>query len=106
MTHSLSLPFRSYSFDEQNPETEVETAALIHEMAKRRFLPTRRDLLEQLDEAMDQSESHSNIKRYFFKTKRDFLDSEQDLVRHRLVLPSIIASVTFSVLELNAHSSH
>lgn len=57
-------------------------------MAKRRFLPTRRDLFEQLFDEFKQNEEHSNMKRYFLKTKRDFLENDEYSVR-RVFLRSI-----------------
>jgi hypothetical protein len=51
-------------------------------MAKRRFLPTRRDLhryiTEDFSSENDEEQSHSNIKRYFLKSKRYFLNSKRE----------------------------
>ncbi|CAF1109952.1 unnamed protein product [Adineta ricciae] len=49
-------------------------------MAKRRFLPTRRELDEYLND-IDDDESHLNVKRYFLKSKRYFLNSKRNDVR-------------------------
>lgn len=62
----------------------------IHYMAKRRFLPTRRDLHRYINEDFssenDEDESHLNTKRYFLKSKRYFLNSKRDDVRFDLFL--------------------
>ncbi len=51
-------------------------------MAKRRFLPTRRELYEYMNGdgsgENDEDESHLNAKRYFLKSKRYFLNSKRD----------------------------
>lgn len=53
---------------------------VIHDMAKRRFLPTRRDLRHYAngDESSESNEddAHLNAKRYFLKSKRYFLNSK------------------------------
>lgn len=56
-------------------------------MAKRRFLPTRRDLHGYINEDLssennDDDEAHLNSKRYFLKSKRYFLNSKREDVRH------------------------
>ncbi len=57
----------------------------VHYMAKRRFLPTRRDLHRYINEDLssdnDEEDSHSNTKRYFLKSKRYFLNSKREDVR-------------------------
>jgi hypothetical protein len=49
-------------------------------MAKRRFLPTRRELHPYFNDddisENDEEDSHLNTKRYFLKSKRDFLNSQ------------------------------
>lgn len=55
-----------------------------HYMAKRRFLPTRRDLHGYINEDFssenndDDDEAHLNSKRYFLKSKRYFLNSKRE----------------------------
>ncbi|UJR16208.1 hypothetical protein I4U23_003118 [Adineta vaga] len=57
----------------KNPEEKsFET---IHHMGKRRFLPTRRELEQYMNE---DDESHLNMKRYFLKSKRYFLNSKRN----------------------------
>ena len=55
-------------------------------MAKRRFLPTRRDLHRYINEDLssdnDDEDSHLNTKRYFLKSKRYFLNSKREDVRY------------------------
>ena len=51
-------------------------------MAKRRFLPTRRELIEHLYDEKSQDEPHTNMKRYFLKSKRYFVNTKQNIVRH------------------------
>jgi hypothetical protein len=52
----------------------------IHDMAKRRFLPTRRELHRYLNDdyssESNEEDSHLNTKRYFLKSKRYFLNSK------------------------------
>ncbi|CAF1376304.1 unnamed protein product [Adineta ricciae] len=52
----------------------------IHYMAKRRFLPTRRELHRYMNEdyssESEEEDSHSKAKRYFLKSKRYFLNSK------------------------------
>jgi len=54
---------------------------ILHYVAKRRFLPTRRDLHHvnaEFSGEDDEDESHLNTKRYFLKSKRYFLNSKRD----------------------------
>lgn len=55
-------------------------------MAKRRFLPTRRDLHRYINDDFssenDEEQSHSNTKRYFLKSKRYFLNSKREDVSY------------------------
>jgi hypothetical protein len=57
----------------------------IHYMAKRRFLPTRRELHRYINEDFssdnDEADSHLKSKRYFLKSKRYFLNSKREDVR-------------------------
>jgi hypothetical protein len=48
-------------------------------MAKRRFLPARRELHQYIND--DENNSHFNAKRYFLKSKRYFLKSKREDVR-------------------------
>jgi hypothetical protein len=54
-------------------------------MTKRRFLPTRRDLHQYVNDDLssenDDEDFHSNSKRYFLKSKRYFLNSKRNDVR-------------------------
>ena len=53
-------------------------------MAKRRFLPTRRDLHRYVNDDLsseNEDDSHLNSKRYFLKSKRYFLNSKREDVR-------------------------
>jgi hypothetical protein len=54
-------------------------------MAKRRFLPTRRELHQYVNDDFssenDEEDSHLNTKRYFLKSKRYFLNSKREDVR-------------------------
>ncbi len=58
-------------------------------MAKRRFLPTRRELYQYIDSEVsdnnEEDESHLNAKRYFLKSKRYFLNSKRDNERREEV---------------------
>jgi hypothetical protein len=68
-------------------------------MAKRRFLPTRRELYQYInngeisDNDDDENKFHFNAKRYFLKSKRYFLNSKRDNVRQEEVN---ISSISFS----------
>ncbi len=57
----------------------------VHYMAKRRFLPTRRELHQYVNDDFssenDEEDSHLNTKRYFLKSKRYFLNSKREDVR-------------------------
>jgi hypothetical protein len=61
--------------DQNSPESA-------HYMAKRRFLPTRRELYQynngKFSDNSEEDESHLNAKRYFLKSKRYFLNSKRD----------------------------
>ncbi|UJR30408.1 hypothetical protein I4U23_017943 [Adineta vaga] len=51
----------------------------VHYMSKRRFLPTRRELHQYVnddDSSESDEDSHLNSKRYFLKSKRYFLNSK------------------------------
>jgi len=58
-------------------------------MAKRRFLPTRREFYQYINSEVndndEEDESHLNAKRYFLKSKRYFLDSKRDNERREEV---------------------
>lgn len=62
----------------------------LYNIAKRRFLPTRRELHQYVDDALtgvnDEEYQHSNEKRYFLKSKRYFLKSKRDYVRISVIL--------------------
>jgi hypothetical protein len=62
-------------------------------MAKRRFLPTRRELhhyiSSEVSDESEEDEPHLNAKRYFLKSKRYFLNSKRDNVRREYVRHSI-----------------
>jgi hypothetical protein len=60
-------------------------------MAKRRFLPTRRELYQYIngeisddDDEEEEDKSHLNTKRYFLKSKRYFLNSKRDNERREV----------------------
>ncbi len=57
----------------------------IHNMAKRRFLPTRRELNQYANDDFssenDEEDTHLNTKRYFLKSKRFFLNTKREDVR-------------------------
>ena len=82
-------------------------------MAKRRFLPTRRELYQYInngeisdnEEDDDENKPHFNAKRYFLKSKRYFLNSKRDDDQREEVsaLPIyFIINSSFS-LGINAH---
>ncbi|CAF3055787.1 unnamed protein product [Rotaria socialis] len=52
-----------------------------HVMAKRRFLPTRSEsyqyINDDVNDSNDEDRSHLNAKRYFLKSKRYFLNSKR-----------------------------
>jgi hypothetical protein len=59
-------------------------------MAKRRFLPARRELYQYIndevnDDDSEEDESHLNVKRYFLKSKRYFLNSKRNNERREAV---------------------
>ena len=50
-------------------------------MAKRRFLPTRRELYNDVNDGTDENDEdpiHLTAKRYFLKSKRYFLNTKRD----------------------------
>ncbi|CAF1441440.1 unnamed protein product [Adineta steineri] len=75
LAYDVAYPERFLKLNEDHNAVDS-----IHYMAKRRFLPTRRELHRYINNEdsneSDDEESHLNTKRYFLKSKRYFLNSK------------------------------
>ena len=92
---SKKFPFnRIYLFIKQQSNQNQNLQESARYMAKRRFLPTRRELYQYInDEAVHDDEEdliHLNSKRYFLKSKRYFLNSKRDNERREEEVKKII----------------
>ncbi|CAF1536625.1 unnamed protein product [Adineta steineri] len=74
-THTTDIAYSNHIIETNHEEQSPES---IHYMAKRRFLPTRRELDQNVNDNNEDNESHLNAKRYFLKSKRYFLKSKRE----------------------------